>query len=184
LKKLDYLSRSQLQRLHNLSGDRNARRVMDNMSEYVSSFRSESGEKVYHLNKAGRERIASDVVRNKTSQVGHYLMRNDYYIYRRPYDWRNEIKISVDKTVSVIPDAYFKYDKTLHFLEVDHLQRMFKNREKIARYKKLKETEVFQQKYKHFPHLIWITLTENRKRQILEWCKDFDVTVHVWHEIK
>jgi hypothetical protein len=184
LKKLDYLSRSQIQKLHGLKGDRHARRVLDEMSEYMSNFRNDKGEKVYYLNKRGREHTECSIARSKINQVNHYLMRNDYYIYRRPYEWRNEIKFSVAEVLTVIPDAYFKHDKTLHFLEVDHLQHMNKNKEKIARYRKLKEIEVFQQKYKHFPKLIWVTLTENRRRNLLEWCKGLDVTIHLWSEIK
>jgi hypothetical protein len=154
------------------------------MHEYVSSFYSESGVKIYHLNKLGRERIGCEIIRHKTNQVNHYLMRNDYYIFRKPYEWKNEIKISVENEVTVIPDAYFRHDKSLHFLEVDHIQKMIKNHEKIEKYKKLKEIEVFQKKYNQFPKLVWVTLTENRKKQLLEWCKDLDVTVYVWYEIK
>jgi hypothetical protein len=67
---------------------------------------------------------------------------------------------------------------------VDHLQHMAKNREKIERYKKLYQTGVFQQKMKYFPRLVWVTLTESRKKQLLEWCNGLDVVVHVWNEIK
>lgn len=154
------------------------------MKDYVSVFRCENGHKIYHLNKAGRDRVGSDIARHKTNQVNHYLMRNDYYIFRRPYDWRNEIKITVEEKVTVVPDAYFTHNKTLHFLEVDHLQHMNKNHDKIERYKKLKELEVFQQKYKQFPRLIWVTMTENRRRQLTKWCEGLEVTVHLWNEIK
>nr|MBS7717071.1 hypothetical protein [Vibrio cholerae] len=47
LKKLGFLSRKQIQVLHDLGGDRNASRVMKTLEEYVSSFRD--GEKVYYL---------------------------------------------------------------------------------------------------------------------------------------
>src|SRR5690625_4638799 len=149
LKMLDYLSRSQIQKLHNLGGDRNARRVLNNMSEYISCFRD--AENIYYLNKEGRERVGADTVRHKINQVSHYLMRNDLYIHLGPQEWRNEVRVGVKDVVTVVPDAYFKYNQMLHFLEVDHTQKMFKNKEKIDRYKALKETGVYQEKFKHFP---------------------------------
>src|SRR6478735_7233500 len=55
LKKLDFINRTQLQTLHDLGSDRNARKVMQNLGEYVHCFRD--GEKVYYLSKEGRERV-------------------------------------------------------------------------------------------------------------------------------
>jgi hypothetical protein len=116
LKKLDYLSRSQLQRLHHLSGDRNARRVLANMNRYLSYLRGDNGENVYYLNKSGRERIGSNVIRQKTNQTGHFLMRADAYIhYTGSQDWRNELKFSVEGVTTVIPDAYYLHNLRRHF---------------------------------------------------------------------
>lgn len=53
LMKLDYLSRSQIQRLHSLSGDRNARLILAAMAPYLSRCRSSTSENVYYLNKLG-----------------------------------------------------------------------------------------------------------------------------------
>lgn len=184
LKMLDYLSRDQLQRLHNLKGDRNARRVMGKMSEYISNFRCENGNKIYYLNKSGRDRVGCDIARQKITQVNHYLMRNDYYIYLKPREWRNEVKFSVPDTVTVIPDAYITHNHTLYFLEIDHIQKMIKNQDKIERYKKIKELGVFQKQYKQFPKLIWVTLTENRRKQLNKWCEGLETKVFLWHEIK
>jgi len=182
--KLDYLATRQIQKLHDLKGDRNTRRVLAGMREYVSSFRAENGESVYHLSKSGRERVGSEVVRTKTTQAGHYLMRGDVYIRYRPEDWKNEMRFTVTDVVVVIPDAYFRHNMRRHFLEVDHLQHMSKNREKIDKYKKLKETGMLQQKLKYFPPLVWVTMTATRKKQLLEWCEGLDVVVHVWDDIR
>ncbi|TLS53376.1 hypothetical protein FE782_03650 [Paenibacillus antri] len=187
LAKLDYANRSQLQRLHDLRSDRNARKVLDGMREFISSFRSDSGENVYHLNKSGRERVNSAIVRNKLSTCGHYLMRNDAYIYYgAPADWKNEARIKADGegTSHIIVDSYFMYEMRRHFLEVDHKQHMSKNKEKIERYKRLKATGVFQEKLRYFPRLVWITLTEARRKQLAEWCDGLDVTIHLWDEIR
>lgn len=185
LKKLDYLSRSQVQRMHDLGGERNARRVLCALKPYIASFRSETGENIYYLSKAGRERVQGDVARQKTIQAGHYLMRNDVFLhYLGNEDWKNEIRFHVEGVVTVIADAYFRFQQRRHFLEVDHLQHMSKNREKIERYKKLYSTGVFQNKMKYFPRLVWVTLTETRRKQILEWCRGMDVVVHLWDEIR
>ncbi|PEI87275.1 hypothetical protein CN679_22635 [Bacillus pseudomycoides] len=69
LKKLGFLSRKQIQVLHDLGGDRNASRVMKDLEEYVSSFRD--SEKVYYLNKEGRERIGSN--------RGHHIILGKLY---------------------------------------------------------------------------------------------------------
>lgn len=185
MKRLDYLSRSQLQRMHDLSGDRNARRILSNMKPLLASFRGETGENIYYLNKSGRERVGCEIVRQKTAQANHFLMRNDVFIhYAGNEDWKNEMKFTVEGVVTVIPDAYFRYNQRRHFLEVDHLQHMVKNREKVERYKKLFETGVFQQKLKYFPRLVWVTMTEGRRRQLAEWCNGLDVVVHLWDDIK
>lgn len=184
LNKLDYLSRSQIQRLHDLGGDRNARRILNNMSGLVSSFRGDTGESIFYLSKAGRERIGCDIVRQKTNQVNHFLMRADAYIHFKPEDWKNEARVIVKDVVTIIPDAYFRYELKRHFLEIDHLQHMSKNKEKIERYKKLRDTGTFQERLKYFPRLIWVTTTENRKKQLTEWCNGLDVVVYLWSDIK
>jgi hypothetical protein len=183
LQRFDYLSRSQLQQLHDLAGDRNARRVLSEMSEFISCFRYETGENVYYLTKAGRERIGGGKPRQKTAQVSHFLMRNDVYIHFRPAEWRNEVKAAIGN-VSVIADAYFKFQNRLHFLEIDRLQHMAKNKEKINRYKELHATGVYQEKFRYFPRLMWVTLTEGRKRQLVECCEGLDAQVYVWEEIR
>lgn len=181
LKMLDYLSTSQLQRLHNLKGDRNARRVMASVSEWVSCFRD--SENVYYLNKAGRERIGSTVIRQKISPVTHYLMRNDIFIQRNPEIFRPETKITVGD-ITVIPDVWMKDKGAYYFVEVDNTQRMVKNKQKLDRYIRLKESGAFQKKYGYFPRMLWVTTLDSRKRALSEMCKDFDVTVSLWDEIK
>lgn len=184
LNKLDYLSRSQIQRLHDLKGERNARRVLQAMSGLLGSFRGDTGESIYYLNKAGRARIGSDTTRSKTAQANHYLMRNDAYIYYRPEAWKNEQRFLIDGKPLVIADAYFQYKLRRYFLEVDHLQHMTKNRDKIERYKRLKATGALQERLKYFPRLVWVTVTESRKKQLLEWCEGLETVVHLWEDIK
>ncbi len=161
MKKLNYLNRSQLQVLHNLGSDRNASRVLKNMSEYVSSFRD--GENVYYLNKVGRERVNCRRVLKKTIQARHYIMRNYLYIaYGQPATWKNEIKLAVKGITSVICDALFVENNRYFIIEVDHTQKMSVNRRKIKKYQQLMTGGAF----KIPPSFIWITTTEYRRKQL------------------
>lgn len=175
LKKLHYLSRSQLQKLHNLGSERNAQRVLKSMSDYIACFRDT--ENIYYLNKEGRERVNSQKVLKKSIQARHFIMRNDLYIaYNRPVTWKNEVKLGVreDKSTHVVCDAIFLNNKQYNIIEVDHTQKMIKNRSKMERYRKLI-------KYRYFeisPKFIWITTTELRRKQLLEMCKGLNVKVY------
>lgn len=53
LKKCDFLTREQLQKMHGLGGDRNAQRILSDMAEYVNFF-FEDKRKIYYLNAVGR----------------------------------------------------------------------------------------------------------------------------------
>ncbi|MDA6131176.1 replication-relaxation family protein, partial [Escherichia coli] len=89
----DYLSREQLQRMHRLGKERNAQRILCDLSEYMSYFQ-EGRKKIYYLNAAGRDMVQASKIRKKTPLVNHYLMRNDLFIsLGRPISWENEVKI-------------------------------------------------------------------------------------------
>lgn len=147
------------------------------MSQYLSSFKD--GEYVYYLNKEGRERVNATKVFKKTTQARHYLMRNSLYIaFGSPSTWKNEMKLEVPKKVKVIADALFIKDKQYHIVEVDHTQKMTKNKGKVERYRKLMELGVFDKE----PKFIWITTTELRRKQLLELCEGLDVQVFTARE--
>ncbi|WP_352524872.1 replication-relaxation family protein [Heyndrickxia oleronia] len=178
LKKMDYLTRAQIQAIHNLKGDRNANRILFDMSEYLSSFRHEA-QKVYYLNKAGRERIKCDVVRVKTPQIQHFLLRNELWIYLgKPSSWKNEMKIKV-KDISLVTDAMFHINKrTMAFVEVDVSQSMKVNKMKMDKYQKIKEMTGNEF------HVIWITELESRRIKLNELMKDMPGKVYTLKEIK
>jgi len=147
---------------------------MQNLSDYVSSFRD--GENIYYLNKAGRERVNAKKIMKKTTQARHYIMRNSIFIaYGSPSTWKNEIKLGFKeiKNASIICDALFTQGKTYHIVEVDHTQKMTKNRSKIEKYRKLIEYGFFEKA----PKFIWITTTELRRKQILELSEGLEVQV-------
>lgn len=177
LKRLDFLTREQIEKLHPLGKTRNAQRVLSEMNEYISNFTNER-KKVYYLNKEGRERVEAKKVRKKTPLINHYLMRNDLFINQgRPSSWRNEMKIEIpDSKVSIIPDAVFIKNKVHHFVEVDYKQSMSKNAAKVKKY---------QQLYELNPQFVimWITLTPYRKKKLETMCKGLNVQVYLWDDI-
>lgn len=178
LKRFDYLTRSQIQRIHNLKGDRNANRFLNDMGEYLSSFRH-GLEKVYYLNKSGRDRVNCEVIRKKTPQIQHYILRNQAWIHLgRPFDWENEVKIIVGDT-SIICDAkYTAKGKIPVFVEIDVSQAMAVNQRKIEKYRKFKE--LTGQKF----FLIWITELDSRRVKLKELSEGLSAIVHSAKEIQ
>jgi hypothetical protein len=169
LAKLDYLSRSQLQKIHRLKGDRNARKILQDLREYVSSFRD--GENIYYLNREGRERINSKKVRKKTLQARHYLMRNELYIaLNRPFTWENEMLI---ENINIVADAMYINGGKHTFIEVDHLQKMSKNRVKIEKYRELSNFD-----------LIWITTTEHRRHRLKKLCEGLNARLFTIEDLR
>lgn len=175
LKKLDYLTRKQIQKMHNLKGDRNAHRIIKQMETYLSNFYD--GHKIYYLNKKGRDYVNAEVIRNKLSTADHYLMRNDLYIhYNQPDTWKNEIRMisgSDKNKITIVADAYFIRNNKYHIIEIDNLQKMNKNRLKIDKYRRLIERNPF----KGMPVLIWVTTSTYRQEMLTELCEGLDVRV-------
>jgi Replication-relaxation len=177
LAKLDYLTRSQLQVLHDLGSARNASRVMKSLEPFVAKFLD--GEAVYYLTKEGRERTGAKKVRKRTIQARHFIMRNDLYIaFGCPDTWRNEVKLEVKGVVSIVADALFTQDGRYYIVEVDHQQKMSANKAKIAKYRKMLELGVF----KVPPVFVWMTTTEYKRKQLLELCEGLDVKVFLASE--
>ncbi|MGG4042366.1 replication-relaxation family protein [Bacillus smithii] len=177
LAKLDYLTRSQLQALHNLGSARNASRVMKSLEPYVTKFLD--GEAVYYLTKEGRERTGAKKVRKRTIQARHFIMRNDLYIALGcPKNWRNEVKLVVKDVVSIVADALFVKDGRYYIIEVDNQQKMSVNKAKITKYRKMVELGVFKTE----PRFVWITTTEYKRKRLLELCKGLDAKVYLASE--
>jgi hypothetical protein len=159
--------------LHRLGGDRNANRILKDLSPFLNCVRM--AEKVYYLNAEGRERVDAPKAYKKTNQVEHYLMRNTLYISRGcPSTWKAEVKLAVKGEVSVIADAIYTMAGAYHIIEVDHTQKMIANRNKLAKYRKLIELGVFEKP----PRFIWITTTEYRRKQLTKMCEGLNATIY------
>lgn len=177
LKKLDYLSREQIQIMHELGGERNAQRIMKRLEPYVSVMKQ--GQHIYYLNANGRDIVACEKVRKKLTDVTHYLMRNDLYIQAgQPDTWKNEIRIK-NGDVKVVADALYKTDR-YNIVEIDHTQKMNKNMKKLERYRELIKRNAF----KGQPRVIWVTTTEYRQERLRELCKGLDAFVYLHKDFK
>lgn len=176
LKKQSYMTRKQLQTLHRLGGDRNANRVLKDMSEYLHSFKH-GMENVYYLSKQGRERVNSKVIRKKTAQVEHFLLRNQLWIHLKcPVTWKNEVKIKAGD-ITIVCDAMFYKDKIPVFIEVDVSQPMTTNRSKIEKYRRL--SEVSGQPFR----LYWVTELDSRKPKLSDLMTGLQGRVYTLNEI-
>lgn len=179
MKKLGFLSRSQIQKLHRLGGERNANRVLKEMSEYLCSFRQ--NENIYYLSKEGRERVGCERALKKTLQANHYLMRNDLYIACGcPSNWKAEVKLEIPAVVNVIADALFVRDGIYYIIEIDHIQKMSVNREKVKKYRKFLKLNVF----KRPPVFLWMTTTEYRRRELMKLCDGMNAKVYLKTDFK
>lgn len=136
-------------------------------------------ENIYYLNKRGRELVGCDKVITKTLQFQHTLMRNDIYIhYGRPKLWQNEYVIP-NPEFKIVTDAIFSVKGTQYFLEVDRLQKMSANLEKLKQYKRFKEMELWQKRNMgKFPIVLFYTEQDSRKWQIKESNPGIDLIVY------
>lgn len=120
---------------------------------------------MYYLNKRGRDLVGCKKVVQKTPNFLHTIMRNDVYIYFNcPKKWVNEFQ-----TPEIVPDAVFEANGVQYFLEVDRLQKMNVNIEKLKTYKKLKDSGMWQmQNNGKFPIVLFYTTKDSRKYQLIE----------------
>lgn len=179
LDELTYATREQLQIVNQLGGDRNAHRILYRMEKdkLISSIRREK--KIYFLSNKGKNLIGSTQGELKKSQIQHTLMRNDLYIHLGiPKSWQKEAKLIINDEVIIISDARFKMNGKYYFVEVDNKQTMKVNEEKIQKYK-----EVFRMIYKEYgyhPQLIWYTLSDIRKQQLIKLCQKYAVNYKIY----
>jgi len=174
------MTRDQLSQYFKLGKVCNTNRVLRNLSDYLLHVR-EGYQTIYYLSKEGRNYVNCEKIRKKGGHVKHIVMRNQFWLfYNCPKDWRNEIKIS-DGTTSIIVDGMFSRNGFKHFLEVDNLQTMKENREKIKRYKLLMDNIVQQMGY--YPTVVWLTTTELRRRQLQDACQGLKFQVFTINDI-
>lgn len=161
---------------------KNTYRIMKQLEPYYNMFKDD-GVNVYYLNKTGREIVGCEKVRKKLTTASHYIMRNDLYIYLgQPKTWQNEVRLKYvynkndpnSRKIIVVPDAHYQTHKAI-LVEVDYMQKMYKNKIKVEKYRRLIEKGVFQKT----PEILWVTTTEYRKKRLLELCDGLDAKVYL-----
>lgn len=184
LDRLGFLTRSQIQKLHDLKSARNANRILYNMSPYLNSFRLH--ENVYYLNKKGREMINSNKVMSRNMQVHHILMRNEAYIFFGcPQKWGVEEAIKdAQGNVFIRPDVIFAAEtngqERFYFLEIDYMQKMINNKRKIEKYSSLQEKGLLQRSLGYFPTVIFITASDMRKQKLTKECQRYGIPHQIY----
>jgi hypothetical protein len=151
------------------------------MKDYVTK-ENFKGKNVYYLNKKGRDYIGSDNEVSYSLQIDHHLMRNDLYIhFKCPKGWQIERKISfgvIGKEHFIVPDACFSKDGVWNFIEIDRVQKMVKNQEKIKYYSEL--SPIMEAHYKYKPVIIFYTARSSRKGKFQELCKEANLNAIIY----
>lgn len=178
LDELNFATRRQLQILENLGGDRNAQRILYRMEKekLISSIRYER--KVYYLSNRGKERVGSNKSKLQRDKIKHTLMRNDLYIkLNMPSSWENDKTVTFNNEV-IIPDAIYRDKGIFHFVEIDNVQTMKTNMEKIKKYKEL--FRIIFNEYRQHPVLVWYSLSGVRKKKLKEACQKHGIKFKIY----
>ncbi|MCK1985192.1 MULTISPECIES: replication-relaxation family protein [Peribacillus] len=184
LKRFDYLTRGQIQAIHDLKSDRNAQRVLKQMEDYVNILKD--GENIYYLNSKGREIANCEKIRKSTGNIQHFIMRNHLYIACGcPQNWRNEIRIKSEgrtkkENIVCVADALFTKGDAYTIVEVDNTQKMKKNQLKIEKYRELKQRGTFGFMA---PTFLWITTSEYRRKELLKLSHGLNTQVFLLSEL-
>jgi len=185
-----------LRGIHDLKSYRNACRILNKLEPYTSTTYFNK-EKVFYLNKCGRDLIGSEKEVKRNQNIEHTLLRNDAYIYLNcPLDWQSEAVIeyeveqpnnhgiiirgmSVATKSKLVTDAMYKRNGYTHLVEIDNTRDMKDNLKKVKSY-----ADCF--KYLDTPRLEIFTTTLDRKRKFEKWLLEYKLRgeVKTYEEIK
>ncbi|PDY44649.1 replication-relaxation family protein [Bacillus pseudomycoides] len=167
LNKLEFASRRQLQAIHALGSIRNANRVLKDLRQYchVTSYNREF---VYYLNKKGLALLGLDPnERKKKHQLEHILLRNEAWMWLGFPEWKTEQVIQFryqNEEKTIVPDAYYVVDKVPHFVEIDRLQHMKVNEEKIKHYALI--AKIYKKQRDIMPNILFFTISDYREKKL------------------
>ena len=89
---------NQIRGIHDLKSYRNACKVLRQLEPYTQ-VTYWNKQKVFYLNKLGRDMIGSEKEIKRNQNLEHVLLRNDVYIYlNKPIDWQIESVIETEIT--------------------------------------------------------------------------------------
>ena len=182
---------NQIRGIHDLKSYRNACKVLRQLEPYTQ-VTYWNKQKVFYLNKLGRDMIGSEKEIKRNQNLEHVLLRNDVYIYlNKPINWQTESVIeysapqqhkqlgiiikgvsAVTKT-KVIADAKYTRNGYTHLVEIDNTRHMPDNLKKIKAY-----AECF--KHLDTPKLEIFTTSLTRKRKFETWLKEYKLRGEVF----
>jgi len=186
----------QIRGIHDLKTYRNACYMLKQLEPYTNTT-FHNREKVFYLNKSGRDLIGSSKEFKVGQKLEHTLLRNDVYIYLNcPFDWQSEkvleyaseqpnlngiiIRgVNVATKKKIVSDGYYKRNGYTYIVEIDNKRDMKDNHKKIVSY-----AECF--KYLDTPRLSMYTHTLDRQRKLTKWMNENKVPgeVKLYEEIK
>ncbi|MGO0658768.1 replication-relaxation family protein [Bacillus mycoides] len=181
LNKLEFASRRQLQAIHALGSIRNANRVLKDLRQYCH-VTSHNREYVYYLNKKGCALLGLEPnERKKKHQLEHTLLRNEAWMWLGFPDWKIEQVIKFryqNEEKIIVPDAYYVVDQVPHFVEIDRLQHMKTNEEKIQNYGLI--AKIYKNKKDITPSILFFTISDYREKKLESYGIKYNVYVRTF----
>ncbi|MFD0769291.1 replication-relaxation family protein [Bacillus sp. CGMCC 1.60114] len=181
LSKLEFATRRQLQAIHALGSIRNANRVLKDLRQYchVTSYNREY---VYYLNKKGLALLGLDPnQRKKKHQLEHIILRNEAWMWLDFPDWKIEQVIQFryqNEEKTIVPDAYYVKDQVPYFVEIDRLQHMKVNEEKIQYYGLI--TKIYRKQNNIVPNVLFFTISDYREKKLEDYGVKYNVYVRTF----
>ncbi len=181
LNKLEFATRRQLQAIHSLGSIRNANRILKDLRKYVhvSTYNREF---VYYLNKKGLALLGLDAKeRKKKHQLEHVLLRNEAWMWLDFPNWRVEqsLKFSYQgEEKQIIPDAFYAKNKIPYFIEIDRLQNMRVNEDKVYYYSLI--TKIYKEQQNITPIIIFFTISDYREEKLQSYAIKHDIHLQTY----
>lgn len=181
LSKLEFASRRQLQAIHCLGSIRNANRILKDLTPYCH-VTSHNREYVYYLNKKGMALLGIHAKeRKKKHQFEHILLRNEAWMWLGFPDWKTEQVIQFryqNEEKTIVPDAYYVKDQVPYFVEIDRLQHMKVNEEKIQYYGLI--TKIYRKQNNIVPNVLFFTISDYREKKLEDYGVKYNVYVRTF----
>ncbi|MBJ7961456.1 replication-relaxation family protein [Bacillus cereus group sp. N28] len=181
LSKLDFATRRQLQAIHALGSIRNANRILKDLRQYCH-VTSHNREYVYYLNKKGSALLGLDPnERKKKHQLEHILLRNEAWMWLDFPNWKTEQVIKFryqNEEKIIVPDAYYLVDQVPHFVEIDRVQHMKINEDKIKYYGLI--AKLYKKQRDIVPNILFFTISDYREKKLESYGIKYNVHVRTF----
>ncbi|PGA48032.1 hypothetical protein COL84_29915, partial [Bacillus pseudomycoides] len=82
-------------------------------------------------------------------------------------EWKTEQVIQFryqNEEKTIVPDAYYVVDKVPHFVEIDRLQHMKVNEEKIKHYALI--AKIYKKQRDIMPNILFFTISDYREKKL------------------